>query len=388
MAVALSAASRERLGRGFCWRLGWFVLWAARWLTLIPAGGCNWESHLDASVLMRLLCSPDDGTMHAAAEMLGEMGPSVLGRVLVATRAPSPRLREGAALAMGWLGRLHGSCAEVVPSLVDLLADPCARVRAAAAAGLTLATAGDGVGSIDLMCLLSDPDPTVQIRAAGALAVVGGPAEVVALELCRMLDNPDSKVRAGGASALAEFLRKFCGPNATIQEKVVAALAVEGDPGIMRAEFDALTRLGPVAGVPISGALDVVVQDSADVALRVAAVRVLGLADADDEGALRCLLGVAIERDCWLREEAAKALGHIGQRSAKGAREARAALSRLLDDEDYFVRRAAAEALAATGGADPAMIEKLRELAYCDEYGEVRDAAMAAIQRLGEQSLR
>ncbi len=78
-----------------------------------------------------------------------------------------------------------------------------------------------------------------------------------------------------------------------------------------------------------------------------------------------------------VREQAARALGHCGTRSAAQAQE----LFPLLDDEEPFVREAAAESLGQMGLTTDAILRTL-ETASTDDDAVVAEAVRAALHRL------
>jgi HEAT repeat protein len=85
---------------------------------------------------------------------------------LEAIRDPDPKVRHAAAEVLGNAGP---SDPAIVPALIEALKDKNAKVRAAAA--LSLAKMGSDAASAasDLQKLIGDPDPTVRANAAIAV---------------------------------------------------------------------------------------------------------------------------------------------------------------------------------------------------------------------------
>jgi beta-lactamase regulating signal transducer with metallopeptidase domain len=110
--------------------------------------------------------------------------------------SPDPHVREKAAMAVALT-----SGRDVVPTLVQALADPSAHVREKAAVGLALRR--DARVVEPLLAALTDAEAHVREKAAIALGTTGDPRAHAALT--RALHDPDAQVRDKAAAGLVLF---------------------------------------------------------------------------------------------------------------------------------------------------------------------------------------
>jgi hypothetical protein len=151
---------------------------------------------------------------------------------------------------------------------------------------------------------LKDEDEDVREAAAGALGKIGPGAEKAVPALIQALKDEDRWVREAAAGALGKI-----GPGA---EKAVPALIQalkDYYEELREAAAGALGKIGPKAEKAVPALIQVFKEN--------------------------------YENDEDLREAAVKALGKIGPKAEKAI----PALTEALDDDDYCVRREAAEAI-------------------------------------------
>jgi hypothetical protein len=115
------------------------------------------------------------------------------------TNAASEDEKVSALYAVGQFG---ADAASAIPKLGAALADPSARVRAAAAASLAKVDAANASAVPALIKALSDSNPRVRSLAAVALRPIGPGAAAAVPQLVACLDDPVSYVRAPAADAL------------------------------------------------------------------------------------------------------------------------------------------------------------------------------------------
>lgn len=131
-----------------------------------------------------------------ATDVLMSSEPAPEGRARAAATLESsadPQEREHATLALAFT-----SGSDVIPALLQALADPDAQVREKAAIGLALRR--DARVVEPLIDALSDPDSQVREKAAIALGTSGDARAQEPLR--RALDDPDSEVREKAVAAL------------------------------------------------------------------------------------------------------------------------------------------------------------------------------------------
>lgn len=221
---------------------------------------------------------------------------------------PDPSIRRRAALAIGRIGSVDG-----VPVAVGLLKDSEEAVRATAALALGLIGAEAKSAVAPVSVLLGDPSLLVRRQAADALGLIGDPAAVPAvfqaaegcparlagvapdaeteqtpeIELCRTalfalvrLQSYDAvaalTVNAQGQPTSRWWPVAFALQRINDRRAIPVLVALSTTPGIDTASF-ALKGLGALKApdvIPIAG--KIAADASADIKLRVAAVRALG----------------------------------------------------------------------------------------------------------------
>ncbi len=321
-----------------------------------------------ASELESLLSAKHDGVSRHAAFLLGKMGPNAapllldalhhescridgiaealaqIGRPVInlltqAVKAPDPRVRQGAALA---LGQIRPLAAGTVQTLTVGLVDPDQDVRAAflTAIGYLGPRAGEAVPAVRAM--LVDKSPDIRTRAVGILAQSAPRDDRLVVDL-------------------------------------IALLKHEADPRVQRQAIDIIRSLGPLG----RSALPVVIGEldgthPADV--RLAAAEMIGSHGQAATEAVPALSSLLNDPTPKLQTIAAQTLGTMG----KAAQPAFARLTLLLGAEQFEVREAAALAVGSLE-LDADVVRPHLAKALRDDKMEVRRAAMKGIQRLGPE---
>jgi HEAT repeat protein len=198
----------------------------------------------------------------------------------------------------------------------------------------TLARFGSQAARDALTALLADSHKSVRQAALEGLGAMKIPVDVAAI--CGLLRDPDL----------------------TVQAKAIETIAQLNDPRAVRHLLDVL-------------------QDDSEYVRR-AAVEVLNQVGNTD--AIKDLLGALRDRDWWVRVRAADALGSIG-----GPKVVEAVLA-LVKDKDEFIRRCAIEILNTTrtqGGEERTLNSLVGALD--DEDWWVRERAIDALARIGDR---
>jgi HEAT repeat protein len=271
------------------------------------------------------------------AGALAQIGRPAVGLLMEAVKAPEPRVRRGAALA---LGQIRPLAPGTVPKLTAGLDAPEPEVRAAflTAIGDLGPRAAESVPAVRV--LLKDESPEIRVQAIEVLSHSAPRDERLLGDLMDRLDDPDTRVQ--------------------------------------RQAIDTIRSLGPLGRKALTIAIGKL--DSEDTDVRYAAAQLVeshGPGAAEAIPALGSLLGDPTPR---IRAIAAQTLGKLGQ----AARPAFDRLTPLLGDEHVEVREAAASTIGSLE-LDAETIRPHLARALRDERTEVRRAATRAIQRLGPQ---
>jgi HEAT repeat protein len=382
----------ERLGDP-----GWRVRKAAvERLADAPAGWPVAEALVPA-----LSDGENPGRRNAAVEALVRRGDPAVDALVAATRSDDHDVRK---LAVDTLAGIGAPRCEA--RLIELLDDPDANVRAAAADAL--GAIGDAAVAPALLRAATRPgaDRLVAFSALQALARLD--VEVAAAALGPALDDallrPAAFSVLGRAStddeAAIEVLRKgLLSPSRASREAAIAALlrqVARRDGAAAAALVDSIREAA--AGEPFSDALERL--GSADLATRLALIQFFGLLRRA-EAALPILRAGADEALGEVALAALASLGDLAEHAFDGAFgrlevEARvlacramartggalgeALLLAALDDADAGVRAAAAGALGARGfaAAAPALVHRL-EAAAADEEARDEEGELAAL---------
>jgi cyclophilin family peptidyl-prolyl cis-trans isomerase len=304
---------------------------------------------------LRLTRDQDPGVRYFAYRAVGRLGDAL-----------SADARLGEALAQGlresdWrLRAIAARAAEstatylVASELLAALSDPSTNVREAAVAAL------GGIRSLPpdvesrvrdaLAQLSSDPAPGIRFRAGVALAQRAGSSALGSAS--------DASTAATAAPSLQPFLAD---PDPFVVGKVVGSLGSGKDEGfhpllrslatdqrstVRAAALEGLSSFGDPGDEPLFA------RGVGDADWVTATIAAGALAEAGTAASTPTLREVLANRrgaeESELRASAATALGSIAERT--GAKDDLPALQGALDDEDFFVRRAAAEAITKITG--------------------------------------
>jgi HEAT repeat protein len=273
------------------------------------------------------------------AEALAMIGKPISASLCLAIKSPEPRVRRGAALA---LGRIRPVANDTVRILTAGLSDTDNDVRAAFLTGIGYLgpRAGESVPAV--RALLRDKSPAIRLQAVRVLAQSAPRDDRLVSDLTSLLKS-------------------------------------ESDALVERLAIDTVRSLGP-QGLP---ALEVIIgklgkEHSEDV--RVASVRMIESHGQSASAALPALASLLDDPNPKLRTTAAQALASMG----KAAQPALGKLTSLLTAQQTEVREAAVTALGNLGLEADAVRPQLAS-ALRDEKQEVRRAATRAIQRFGPQ---
>jgi HEAT repeat protein/photosystem II stability/assembly factor-like uncharacterized protein len=250
------------------------------------------------------------------------------------------------------------------PDMMRILAalesnDP--KTRAAAARQLGLARPL-GVWN-ELLAALDDPDPAVGLAASDALGRIGDPAAVPGLLLA--IEHPHEQVRLGAARAVG-----IMGVEAAVEP--LRAMLLQGEGLEVSVAGEALGRIG---GTAATDALLIALADPEPTArwhVAMAALEKMG------EPAVGPLVEMLNSEDIYARRNAAEALGWVGSPSAT-----KALVEALKKDREAIVRGQMAWALGEIG--DPAARRALKRAQLRDPAAEVQANAAWALTRVPEQ---
>jgi HEAT repeat protein len=282
----------------------------------------------------------------------------------------SEALRQAARDADGWvryfsvtsLGRrADASALPVLESLAAADDRPNVRIAAIEAIGAIGALNGDPAAHV-LAAFAESEDADVAVTAIRALGSVQSPA--VHESLRRALSAPEPSRRAAAADAIAQWGRD---PAVALLRWTAAA---DGDPGVIRAAIDGLSRIGNGPAPAASHAIGALAALASDPARRQAAI-----------GALAHVLPTAIpwvgaslsSRDPHVRRAVVEALGRLSHPAAS------AYVRSALEDSDASVRQMAVMVLSGLGTRG--LARSFAALARTDPSERVRRAADAALRR-------
>ncbi len=291
----------------------------------------------DAAQRLLAALQHDRSRIDQIAQALAQIGRPAVVMLTRAVQAPEPRIRRGAALA---LGQIRPLAAGTVPALTAGLDDPDPLTKAAflTAIGYLGPRAGESVPSVRAM--LHDKSAEIRIQAIHILDQSAPHDDRLLGDLMGLLDDADARV----------------------QQQVIDIIRSIGPPG---------RKALPV----IIGKLG-----NANPEIRLAAAEMIGShgqAAADAVPALCTLLDDPAPK---VRTTAVQTLGSMG----KAAQPALARVASLLGAEQVEIRQAAASTLGSME-LDAEIIRPHLARALRDDKSEVRRVAMRSIQKLGPQ---
>ncbi|WP_241481305.1 HEAT repeat domain-containing protein [Methanoculleus sediminis] len=355
----------------------WYLIAKEQWASVAGIGPGAVEP------LIRTLNDPDSAIQVGAARALGMIGGSAVAKLIYELRTEQDGTQRKAVEALKMIGE-----PAVIP-LIDALQDRDWQIRLGAARALV----GIGDPAVEpLVRALRAAPPAIRMGAAATLGKIGNPAAIEPLTDALLQDDwrlGRVVVRAlgmMGEPAVRPLLRVLRDGNDASRKSAVAALVLIGEPAC-RLLPGALTDEHFRVRAGVADALDRLEWSPATgeeaVVYLIAKERWGDLARVGPV-AVEPLLAVLDDRDDSIRRRAAKVLGEIGDpRAVPG-------LMNLLHDDYYSVRREAATAIVATGA--PAMEPVVAALGdpdgdvrkrAADVLAEIGDArAIGALERI------
>jgi HEAT repeat protein/beta-glucanase (GH16 family) len=328
-----------------------------------------------------------------------------------------PRVREGAAWALGTTGRgVEGA----VPAVIEALKDENSPVRQHAAQALFEMRSEELAAVPPLIELLGDESAGARSSAADALGTIGPQAKAAVPALTRALSDKDQRVRRQAASALAD-MRCEAGPAVPaliklLKDESSAARQDAANPRGRRQHRErewtargaaalALGAIGPPAAAAVPALTELLKDEVADVRCSAAwglggigprakpavpaliellgsdeqlqgfAARALGKIGAEARDAVPALITLLNSGAAGIRPVAAWALGNMGPDAAAAV----PAITELLKDKDPLLQVAARDALGQiTFPLPPAPKGQAWRLAWHDEFGDEAPDGRAA----------
>ena len=281
----------------------------------------------------------EESRVDQIADGLARIGRPAVGPLTLAIRDPEPRVRRGAALALGQIrplapgtvqtlatgladpdvevraafltaiGQLGPRGEETVQAVRALLRDESAEIRSQSIEVLSRSAARDDRLLADFMAMLDDPDARVQRRAIDTLRSLGPPGRKALTTIVGKLDGPDLEVRL----AAAEWIGSH---GQAAAEAVPALIVLLDDPTPELRTVAALTlgKLGSAAQPAFDRLASLLA--AGDAKARAAAALTLGSLELDAE-AIRPHLSKALgDGDPEVRRAAVRAIGRLGPRGA------------------------------------------------------------------------
>jgi HEAT repeat protein len=257
-----------------------------------PLGGPGFPEARHASGMVVVPGNPLN-VQAVTAEGLQGYAPDIMA-LLAALESAAPQERAAAARQLGY-ARPQGVWGE----LLDLLDDPEPPVRMAAADAL--GRIGDPAAIPGLLVAVEHPSEVVRVSAARALGLIGVESAVAPLRLM-LLQGKGMEI-----GVAAEALARIGSPEAI--DALLVALEEPGRSARWHAALAAVEHVGEPAVEPLVARLD-----SQDANVRRNAAQALGWTGSHSASqALAQVLGK--DPDAHVREQAAWALGNIGQSS-------------------------------------------------------------------------
>lgn len=321
-------------------------------------GGPNIEKLMakgDAKGLIKaLVYQKDDGVREQAAAALVELGSDAIGTLVEHLRAPDDALQRAVADVLVSIGP------PAVESVVVLLKSSDWELRAAAAS--ILGGIGDEQVITPLISILRDVHSVVRDRAEDALKQGGS---TFAPMLIKFLKESDDSGRESAARLLGGIR------DANAIAPLIEALD-DSSLNARNAAADALHNIGAPAVPLLLAALESEIEET-----RRRSALILG--SLGSEQARDGLTGLLNDPEWSVRRAAAEALGLIGTSDATDA-----LLSTFADDSDEDVRAAAASALGVIG--DEKAIAPLVDSLETAEW-TVRRAVSQALTQFGPRAI-
>jgi HEAT repeat protein len=314
--------------------------------------------------LDELLVAKDEGVSRHAAFLLGQSGADAIPRLLNALSRKESRIGQ---IADGLV--LIGKPA--VSRLTESLKNPDPRVRRGAALALgQIRPLAPGTAQ-QLTAVLKDPSPEVKGSVLTALGYLGPRARDSAPAVVALLHDPAAEIRIQAVRVLFQSA-----PHDDRMLEDFLSLIDDTDAKVQGQIIDTIRALGPVSRRALPRVIGKL--NSTDLAVRIAAAEMIashGPAAAEAVPALASLLDVPEPK---LQRVAAETLGSLG----KSAQPAFARLTSLLGSEHAEIRIATATTLCSLE-LEPEVLRPHLVRTLRDDNADVRRATLRAIQRLG-----
>jgi HEAT repeat protein len=303
--------------------------------------------------------------------------------------------------AIDELGSQGGKAAEAVAPLTELLKDKSAAVRAHAARSLGEIGAPSKSAAAELASLLQDPDETVRRQTVQALRAIRPGPQVMLPLLTKLLEDSDPGVQMRILNAIAEagpaavpgliealkndktaywacIVLRDIGPAAKDAAPALAEKLKDPRPEIRREAALALGAMNEAA-IPvlpqIAAALD-------DKDARTAATFIMGRLGKIPAGAEAKIRANAASDDKFLSTISLWTLARVHPEDKELRRQATEQIFERLQDQDPFVRVAAARALAALPPAPEITIPIFEKMLKNADSATIQHA-MDALASLG-----
>lgn len=318
--------------------------------------------------LKRIVGLGDASRARLAAFALSQCGEESIPLLLEALGQPASPI-DLIAESMVVLGR------SAVPRLEDALDDENPRVRRGAALALGSIRPLSAETPQKMAAGLGDPDPDVRGAFLTALGAVGPRARAVVPEIRRLLDDPDAATR----KQAVEVLFLCSARDDQLLEDLVSRIT-DQDEGVQVVALEQLRALGQLSrkALPeVSGRLE-----SSNAEVRRSAAALIASHGPGSAQAVPSLVRLleSPSPETWVL--AIETLARIG-RPAQGAFDR---LESLLESEHVEVRQAVLQALGSLGleaeSVRPSLAKGLR-----DTEASVRQTAMQSVRQLGPQGV-
>lgn len=293
-----------------------------------------------------------------AADQLAKIGPPVLPLLLNALKDKDPRVRAGAAEALGLM---------VKPPVAERYFDPDqpfgtpVGMASASAAGLAPAVSG-------LTEALQDPDPGVRNQAAIALALALPNNKRSVPILVQILEGADEALREAALAAL-DGMGESAKDAAPVAERMLETDTDRREAG------EAARVLGSIAGAAACDPLARAIADSKDNFVRQSAIAAMGRLWSACPQTIPTLMGT-FGGDDQVAFSSVRALRKIGK-------PAMPALAVALRSADPKTRQSAVEAFAGMNAAlTPEAVDALTT-ALGDKNSEIRSDAAQSLHNAG-----